>query len=438
MTTVAVRAGLPPGPKWPRVAQTLYFAQRELDLLDRCSAAYGDRFTLRLLDYGELVVISSPEDFKAVFTASTDVLRAGESWGNHMYEPIVGSNSILTLDGDEHITRRRRMLPAFRSERIANYEQLIEDVTVAEMETWPAGTPFALHPRMANITLRVILRAVFGFEHDEVIPKFERLVTRMLHVGGIVTTAPVLHPDLGPLSARRRLARRRHAVDQALLAEIERRRRSTNGDRDVLSLLLGARDEGLIPDDGQMLDELVNVLMAGHDTTAAELAWAFERLTHNPETMRRLREDLEAGDDDVYLDATIKETLRQRPVFNFAMRHVRRPFELGDLELGAGTTIGLSIYLNHHRPDLHPDPRRFDPERFVDGAPDTYRWVAFGGGSRRCLGAPFASLELRTVLRTVLTRVTLRAAEPEAEKPKRHAITSVPGKGAMVVMERRS
>jgi cytochrome P450 len=222
-----------------------------------------------------------------------------------------------------------------------------------------------------------------------------------------------------------------------LLGEIARRRREPTGDEDVLSLLLGAREDGMIADDRHVLDELVNVLMAGHDTTAAELAWAFERLVHHPDAMRRLLDELD-GDDDAYLQATIRETLRQRPVFNFAMRRVREPFELDGWTLPADTTIGLSIYLNHHRPETYPDPRRFAPERFLDGVPDTYRWVAFGGGSRRCLGAPFADLELRTVLRTVLRRVRLRAASADPEVQKRHAITSVPGKGAMVVVEGRA
>ncbi len=437
MTALAVAAAMPPGPRWPRAAQTLLFAQRELALLDRCAAAYGDTFTLRLVSFGDFVVISAPDTFKHVLTASTDVLRAGESWGNHMYEPIVGEHSILTLDGEEHIARRRRMLPAFHHERIARYERLIEDTTAAEVDSWPVGTPFALHPRMADVTLRVILRAVFGFERSAVIDELRSLIPRMLRVGGVVTTAPELHRSFGPLSARARLGRLRAAVDRVLLGEIARRRREPTGDEDVLSLLLGAREDGMIADDRHVLDELVNVLMAGHDTTAAELAWAFERLVHHPDAMRRLLDELD-GDDDAYLQATIRETLRQRPVFNFAMRRVREPFELDGWTLPADTTIGLSIYLNHHRPETYPDPRRFAPERFLDGVPDTYRWVAFGGGSRRCLGAPFADLELRTVLRTVLRRVRLRAASADPEVQKRHAITSVPGKGAMVVVEGRA
>ena len=292
---------------------------------------------------------------------------------------------------------------------------------------------------MQTITLRVILRAVFGVEDATRMAQFEHLLRDMLEIGVLVTTIPPLRRNYGRFSPWARFVRRRELVDAALFDEIARRRQDPDlaDHPDVLSLLLQARDEetGEPLTDAELRDELITLLVAGHETTATALAWAFERILRTPHVHERLLADL---DDDAYLDAVVKETLRARPVLDFAMRRLTRPYELAGFELPAGTMIGTSILLTHERPDLYPAPHEFRPERFLDGRTDTYAWIPFGGGIRRCLGAAFAGYEMRVVLRTILSRCELRAPDARPERRRRRAISFVPGRGARVVLERRS
>lgn len=423
---------LPPGPRLPTAVQTAWFLADELGFLRRSAARFGPVFRTRIAWLGDLVIVSDPALVKQVFTGDAATLHAGE--GNRILEPIVGPTSVLLLDEARHLRQRKLMLPPFHGERMRVYGDAIAAETAREIERWPEGEPFALHESMQTITLRVILRAVFGLDDPARMAQFEHLLRDMLEIGVTVTTIPPLRRNLGRFSPWARFVRRRDLVDAALYDEIARRREDPDlAERpDVLSLLLQARDEdtGEPLTDAELRDELLTLLVAGHETTATALAWAFERILRTPQVHERLRADL---DDDAYFDAVVKETLRSRPVLDFAMRRLTRSYELGGFELPAGTTIGSSILLMHDRPDLYPEPAEFRPERFLDGRADTYAWIPFGGGIRRCLGAAFAGYEMRVVLRTILLRCELRAADPRPERRRRRAITFVPGRGARVV-----
>jgi len=281
------------------------------------------------------------------------------------------------------------------------------------------GSPFPLHPPMRAITLKVILRVVFGIDDADRMAELERLLARMLDVGEAVTLMAFLQHDLGGLSPWGRFLRAREAVDAAIHAEIARRREdpTTPERNDILSLLLQARHEDGSPmTDGEMRDELVTMLVAGHETTATGLAWTFERLVRHPGVLARLVDELETGEDP-YLDAVVKESLRVRPVLNFAMRRVAAPYELGGYDIPAGATIGACIHLLHRRADLYPEPLAFRPERFIERPAETYSWLPFGGGVRRCLGAAFATFEMKLVLREVLARVELAPVSAAGERP---------------------
>jgi cytochrome P450 len=433
------RSAAPPGPRDPSVLQTVRLVRTQLPYLQECEGRYGPLFRLRISVLGDLVVVSSPELLQWLFTSKDPSLRAGASWGNRIYAPIVGKRSILGLDGDAHMAHRRMMLPPFHGDSVRSYQSIMAEVAAAEVDRWPIGTEFPLLPRMTAITLRVIMRAIFGFEGDARIGGIEEKMRRLLELGHRVTSLPYVHQYYGPWSLRARFERVRRAVDELLFAEIESRRADPrSADRtDVLSLLLQARDEdGTLMSDLELRDELITLLMAGHDTTAIELAWAFERLLRHSRVLDDLRESLAAGDERL-LDGVIKETLRLRPVFNFVMRKVGADMELGSYRVRRGATIGGCLYLTHHRPDLYPDPEAFRPERFLDGDLPAYSWVPFGGGSRRCLGASFAQLEMRTVIRAIIERAELSAPRAAPEVPVRRSITSVPSDGTVVVLRGR-
>jgi cytochrome P450 len=427
---------LPPGPRAPYALQSAAFLLAERRLMQSCRRRHGDVFTLRIPTLDPLVVIADPALVKQVFSGDPATLHAGE--GNAILEPIVGPTSVLLLDEERHLRQRRLMLPPFHGERMRSYGELIAEIAGRELDRWPLGTPFSLHEPMQEITLEVILRAVFGIEDGERLADLTALLGRMLDLGQRVTMVPLLRRDLGPLSPWRRFVRSRELVDAVLYDEIRRRRAdpATPERADVLSMLLQARDEdGEGMTDAELRDELLTLLVAGHETTATALAWAFERLLRHPATLARVHAEL---DDDELLDAVVRETLRVRPVLSFAMRRVKTPYRLGEWELPPGATIGCSIPLVHERADLYPDPLAFRPERFLEQAPETYGWIPFGGGVRRCLGAAFAAYEMRIILRTILARAELSAPDPRPERRRRRAITFVPGRGTRVVLQRRS
>ncbi len=426
-----------PGPRSPMFWQTARFLFDEQRWLDRCRARYGDVFKVKLSSVGDLVEVCDPDLIKQVFTGDPETLHAGE--GNRVLLPIVGPMSVLLLDEQPHLRERKLLLPAFHGERMKVYERMMLEATDREVDRWPIGQRFELHPAMQQITLEAILGAVFGIAGTERFTRLEWLLRRFLDVGTKVTLVTALQRNLGSRSPWVRFKRLRAQVDELIYDEIRNRRDdpATAERDDVLSLMLQARTEDGEPmEDSEVRDELLTMLVAGHETTATSLAWAFERLLRHPGELERLRASISAGEQD-YLEAVIKETMRVRPVLGYAMRRVKKPYRLGEFEIPQGAQIGVSVYLTHMRPDIYPDPQSFRPQRFIDQPSETYSWLAFGGGIRRCLGASFAMYEMKTVLARILERCELRAPERRDERVRRRAITYVPAKGSTVVLDRR-
>jgi cytochrome P450 len=429
---------LPPGPGTPALAQALRYARDPLGFLARHQRRYGDIFTVHFPFFGQVVYVAHPDLVKAVFTGAPSVFHAGEANAT-VLEPALGPYSVLTLDDEPHMRQRKLLLPPFHGDRVRRYEELIVEMTRREMQSWPIGEPFALRPHTQRITLAVIMRAVFGVHDEARLERFEGLIDDFARRVGVITSFPMLRRNLGPGSPWPRFLRSREALDEFIYEEIGLRRAETGHEErdDVLSLLLSARDEeGAAMSDQELRDELVTVLGAGHETTATGLAWAVERLTHNPAVLAKLRESLAAGEED-YLNGTVKETLRARPVIVDVARKLKAPATIGGYELAAGQFVLPAIAALHYREDLFPEPQEFRPERFLDGKADNYAWIPFGGGVRRCIGAAFAEYEMRTILREFVERAELRPVSPEPERVKVRNITLAPAKGTRVVLERR-
>jgi cytochrome P450 len=430
---------LPPGPRGPAVLQSIRLILQPIDFLEHCLRRYGDVFTLRFVGMGDLVYVADTETVKEIFTGDASVFHAGEA--NEVMEPVLGSRSVLLLDEDEHLRERRLLLPPFHGERVRRYRELVGEIAAAEVERWPRHHPFSLRPRMQAITLEVILRAVFGIREADRLDRLRMLLPKMLDHGTVVVWMPFLRRDLGPGSPWRRFVRVRAEVDGLLLDEIRRRREADDLEErdDVLSMLLQARGEDGEPmSEKELRDELMTLLLAGHETTATGLAWAFERLARTPRVMSRLQDSL-AGEDDAYLDAVAKETLRARPVVYDVARKLAAPATVRGWELPAGAYVVPSITAIHLLKDIYQDPDEFRPERFLEGdQPDSYAWIPFGGGRRRCIGAAFATMEMKAVLREVLLHVEVRAPDPKPERIRLNNVTLVPGKGARVVVADRA
>ena len=444
-----MRAELPPGPRLPRALQTIAWWNRTVPFLERCRARYGKRFTMRLLQTPPFIHHADPEHIREIFTAPPEVLHPGE--GARILEPVVGANSVILLDERAHLSQRKLMLPAFHGEKMKRLSGLIEDVAERELARWPKDEPIRLHPRLQALTLEVILRAVFGLDAGERLDALRGRLTTILEYGA--RPASML-----PMFQRGRQWRefeRIRAESDALIYEtIDERRKErhagaggtapglANGGEerdDVLAMLLAARHEDGSPMSPlELRDELMTLLVAGHETTASELAWAFERLTRAPEVLGRLTEEIDSNGDDAYVTATVYETLRRRPVLpNAAPRLVMEPVEIGGWRYEPGVCLLADSYLVHHDPDIYPDPYAFRPERFLDEQPGTYTWIPFGGGRRRCLGASFAILEMKIVLRAVLAQNELVPAAPEDEGARRRSITLSPRAGSRTVVRAR-
>jgi cytochrome P450 family 135 len=430
---------LPGGPHLPRIAQALLWLKRPTWFLEHCARSYGDVFTIRLPLGMDLVHFTSPELVKAVFGGSSDALRAGEANAT-ILEPIVGPHSVLVLDGPEHLRQRKLILPAFHGDRMRAWEATVREITRAETARWPVGRPFALRPAMQSITLDVIVRVIFGVEGSERRDGLRRCITEVTEIG----RRPFLlfatrDRRLGPYTPWARFLRARDALHAALAAQISERRAAPDLAQrgDVLSMLLLARDdEGRAMTDEEVRDELVTLLFAGHETTATSLAWALDLLLHHPAALARLTADLDDGGPD-YLDAVIKETLRVRPVIALVDRHVREDTRIGGHTVPAGAIVCPNIYLAQRRADLYEDPAEFRPERFAGNAAPAFGWFPFGGGIRRCLGATFATFEMRTVIPEILRTVTLRPASERPARVRREAVTFVPHNGARCVVTAR-
>jgi cytochrome P450 len=436
--------GLPPGPRAPALVQTLAWAIAPTWFMDRCARSAGEFFTLTFFPSGmQLVVVSDPEAVKTVFTASPEVAPSGAA--NSPLAPVMGPSSVIVLTGPEHMRQRKLLLPPFHGERMREYEQVIVEATRRDMAGWPVGSPMRLHERTRAITLEVILRAVFGVEA-------ERMARVRAAVSGLL--APV-HPLTILLVALRRPSRERptgafgralDSLDAVIYEELARRRaRADLAQRsDILSLLMQARDEDGQPmTDAELRDELVTLLLAGHETTATSVAWAIERLVRHPQKLARLVAEIDAQSEggEQYMTAVVNETLRVRPVVPIVVRMLQDELQVGPYRLPAGTRVTPSIYLTNRNPRAYADPEEFRPERYLESGPETFSWIPFGGGIRRCIGAAFAQLEMKLILRTVLSE--LEPALPRGRRwragewNRRRAITLVPAAGARVVWRRR-
>jgi cytochrome P450 len=435
---------LPPGPGHNPWLQAGRFFFRGEPFLASCRERYGDTFTLQAPGGLRVVVTCDTEVVKQVFTGDPDLLHAGES--NAVLRPLLGNKSLLLLDGPEHLRHRRLMLPPFHGEHMRSYGAAMTEIAHRHIAVWPVGREFAIQRAMQDITLEVIVRTVFGIEEPA---RMERLALPLRRVLGLADGARgVLRMASAMVSERaqgsrygplRRLRTLMKPVDQVLVAEVhDRRAEAGAGEReDILSLLLAASDdEGNPLTDTEIRDELMTLVVAGHETTATALSWSLERLTRYPEVLDRLY-DARGEEREAYVDAVAKETLRLRPVVPGVGRLLQAPMELGGYRLPAGTVIAPSILLIHKRPDIYPEPRRFRPERFLERSPGTYEWIPFGGGVRRCIGASFALFEMRAVLGAVVDSVRLAPSDDPPEEPRRRLVTLVPSRGGRIRVARR-
>jgi cytochrome P450 len=434
----AARPGLPPGPRVPALLQTLAWAITPTWVMDGCAKRLGESFTLTFWPSGmKLVLISDPEAVKTVFTAPPDVAPSGA--GNSPVAPVMGPSSVIVLTGPEHMRQRKLLLPPFHGERMLEYERVIVEATRRDMEGWPLGEPMRLAGRTRAITLEVILRAVFGVEAERMGALKEAIagLLKPIHPLAIVALRrPSMERPTGAIG------RALDHLDAVIYEELARRRAQPDlAERnDILSLLMQARDEdGEEMTDGELRDELVTLLLAGHETTATSVAWAVERLVRHPQKLRRLQEEIDAGGEE-YMNAVVNETLRVRPVVPIVVRLLQDELRVGSYTLPAGTRVVPSIYLTNRNPRVYEDPTGFRPERFLEEGPETFSWIPFGGGIRRCIGAAFAQLEMKLILQTVLGE--LEPSLPgrrwrEGEWVRRRAITLVPAAGTRVVWSKR-
>jgi cytochrome P450 family 135 len=430
---------LPPELSSSPTVQTLRWFFRPISFMEEARRDHGETFGVRFIGFETpLYMTSDPAAIKAIYANRENGLPPGR---NLTLEPVVGPRSLLLLEGSEHLARRKLMLPPFHGERMRAYESVIGEIVEREIGSWPLQREFRIHPHMQALTLEVILRVVFGVGDPERLGRLRQSLRRVLNT----TASPALQlvgfatrrfGDRGPYG---RFLEQLAEADALLYEEIAERREDPDLEEreDILSMLICARfEDGGEMSDAELRDQLMTLLLAGHETTATALAWTFDLLLHHPQALQRLRDELgEDGDD--YLRATISESLRLRPVVPIAGRRLVGDLEVDGYQLPAGADITPAIYLAHTRADVYPDPNVFQPERFLDGGPDTYSWVPFGGGVRRCLGASFAEFEMRVVLREVLARCELRPVRDRPQGLARRNITFSPRDGTPVVLVER-
>jgi cytochrome P450 len=436
----------PPRVKGPRIVQTLTFGARPMEFNMAPRRRFGsDVWQINILSRDEpFVVTCHPDHVQSLFKAKFQDAETLTS--ESPLRPILGPNSILTMIGERHMRERKLLLPPFHGEAVQRYVEQIVDIAEREIDSWPVGRPFALARRMQAVTLDVIMSGVFGvegtavpgtpeFQMRETFRKLLRMTTRPYWQ--LVDLQNLRRPEpRGPM----RLALK--PIDDQLYAAIRARRVAGGHDKkpDVLSLLLDTRDEDGQPlSDRHVRDELMSLVLAGHETTANSLAWTFERLVRSPAAYDRLREIVRSDDEAAgdYVEATVYEGMRVRPVIPIVVRKVKRPWQLGEYVVPAQTPVAMSINALHHREDVYPDPFAFRPERFVDSKPGTYTWIPFGGGVRRCLGAALAMAEQKVVLQAIARRTDLAAVSPKPERPIQRNVTMIPAKGGRVVVERK-
>jgi cytochrome P450 len=422
--------------------QILRWLRDPFRVMTDAQAQFGDAFTLRLPRVPSgIVVFSDPLAVKDIFGFGPDDGHAGKAY--FILRPLVGEHSLLQLDGAEHLRQRKMILPAFHGERMSAYGRTMIEMTHGSIDGWPLGRTFPVHRPMQSITLQVILRTVFGVEEGPRFAELAEVLRRMLDLtANWIFMLPFLQRDLGALSPWGRFVRLARRASEILRTEIRHGRESgTAGRTDVLAMMLDARDENGHPlTEDEVHDELITLLVAGHETTATALAWTLRWLLPDPDLIRRLNEEIAtAGGDPLriaklaLLDATVKEALRLQPVIPMVGRVLQRPMRIGSLDLPEGAAVSASIYLVHRRPSLYAEPEQFRPERFLDFKPAAWEWLPFGGGIRKCVGAAFALYEMKMVLATMLPRVEMRLAN-ERVRIARRAVTITPEGGLPVVL----
>jgi cytochrome P450 family 135 len=428
-----------PGPSSPAWVQTAQFLARPTVFLERNRQRYGNVFCARFqgIGTGRMVVIAEPDLIEQVFKADPEAARAGEA-AYTTIEPVGGPNSLLVLDAPRHLEDRRLMLPPFHGERMRAYADIMAEETERSVADWPIGAPFPLRPRFAAITLDVIMRAVFGLERGARYNEIRAAVLDVVDNDTAISLAlmvPRLRRDWGPWRHWSAFTQAIERADKLIYREIAARRREEHLEQreDILSMLVAAhRKDGSQMTDHELRDELMTLLLAGHETTATGLAWTFELLFRHPQAFARLREELASG-EHTYLDAVVHEALRVRPVIPFVVRVLREPMQLGGYALEPGVTVVPAIHLVHRRADLYPEPWEFRPERFLGRKPGTYEWLPFGGGVRRCLGASFALFEMKLVIERVLAQAQLEPARAQREHMRPRAFTLIPANGTLTV-----
>jgi cytochrome P450 len=432
--TATETATLPPGPSQTVLRQSLAWGFRPRPFLDAAHRQYGDMFTIRLGQVGPVVMLAHPDMIKEVFTGDPAVFHAGEA--NVILRPSLGRHSVLLLDDAQHMGQRKLLLPPFHGERMTRYGELMREIAERDIASWPRGVPFRLHTHTQDVTMTIIVRAVFGVTEPARSERMARALKEFIEWGTSPRQIAYLSlMDVDGIERSFFFKRQRAKVDAVVYDEIRqaRTREDLSEREDILSLLLQASHEDGSPmSDEELRDELMTLLLAGHETTATSLAWAIERLVRHPEAMDRLVTEAQEGGTE-YAEAVCKETLRMRPVLPIVARLLKRDVEIGGRPLPEGVIVAPNIYLVQHREDVYPDARRFRPERFLEGQGGTYSWIPFGGGIRRCIGASFALYEMRIVLQAIARGVELRAAQPEAEPVGRRSITLTPRHGAQVV-----
>ena len=434
VTTTGVR--LPDGPSAPRWVQGGMALAVPLRRMRRLRERYGSAFTVDVPVFGKVVVLSDPAEVRQLFMTSPEIAdNLDVNLGR-----VLGSNSFFALRGEAHKRQRKLLTPPFHGRRLRAYEAIVEEEAVREMAAWPEGREFATMDSWMPITLNVILRAVFGADGAE-LAELRELIPAMVTLGSRLAVLPLPRRDLGPWSpwGRARAYRRQYEAIVDRLIAAGRRDRCLDERDDVLAVMLRSRyDDGTAMGRDEISDQLLTLLTAGHETTATTLAWAVERLRRHPEVLRRLTEEADAG-GSALRDATILEIQRARPVIDRTARQVRAPtgMRLGRWTLPPGQVVVVSIYLMHRDETLFPHPRQFDPDRFAGARPDSYQWIPFGGGTRRCIGAAFAQMEMNVVLRTLLRDFTLEPTSAPGERWHSRGIAWCPARGGRAVVHRR-
>jgi cytochrome P450 len=428
---------LPPSAPLPSSVQTLACRVRPLAYLKWCRERLGDQFVVYPIDMPPLVFLANPQEIRAVLTASPSVLHPGA--GAAVAAPLFGEHSFMLLEEDAHMSVRSAITPAFRRGAVAEHVEIVAEIVREEIRSWPLDRAFASHPLLRALTLRVILRTIFGEENAELRVLHRRLLDMLSVTASLVLQEPRVRYLPGWRATWRRFVARREEVDESILALVSRRTQMTSARHDMLEMLLAVRrSDGSSMSARELRDNLVSTIIAGHETTASALAWSFQLLSHSQRVQERLASEIDAGEGEEYLTATIQEVLRHSPVFLFAApRAVVKPIEIGDWVYHPPAHLLGCTYLVHHDPALYPNPQAFCPERFIGAAPQPRIWLPWGGGRKVCVGRHLALLEMQMVLRQTLSERILLPASPAVEHAHWRSVMVAPQKGSRVVMRSR-